>query len=113
MAGEVVVGPAESIGSASRARHARWGSFPGASSRWLATATVKRWAATHARLFWDHFGTTRCARWWTTCASMHVLPRQQLPPDTADQGKRVTAIFWGSSGRRFKSCQPDRGKQRL
>ena len=26
----------------------------------------------------------------------------------ADQGKRVTAASWGSSGRRFKSCQPDK-----
>src|SRR5271166_74645 len=24
-----------------------------------------------------------------------------------DLRKRVTAIYWGSSGRRFKSCQPD------
>jgi hypothetical protein len=24
-----------------------------------------------------------------------------------DLGKCVTAIYWGSSGRRFKSCQPD------
>ena len=31
----------------------------------------------------------------------------KLPHDTADQWKRVTAIFWGSSGRRFKPCQPD------
>jgi len=32
------------------------------------------------------------------------------PPTTqtiSDLGKRLTATFWGSSGRRFKSCQPD------
>jgi len=28
-------------------------------------------------------------------------------------GKRCTATFWGSSGRRFKSCQPDVEKQAL
>jgi hypothetical protein len=27
-----------------------------------------------------------------------------------DQGIRVSAIYWGSSGRRFKSCQPDQMK---
>jgi hypothetical protein len=60
-----------------------------------------------ARPVWDHFGTTRCALWRTICASVHVLPREELPPDSADQRKRISAIFWGSSGRRFKSCQPD------
>ena len=29
------------------------------------------------------------------------------PSNRGDQRKRVTAIYWGSSGRRFKSCQPD------
>ncbi len=28
-----------------------------------------------------------------------------------DLGKCVTAIYWGSSGRRFKSCQPDAGQR--
>jgi hypothetical protein len=27
-----------------------------------------------------------------------------------DLGKRATATSWGSSGRRFKSCQPDTGQ---
>ena len=26
---------------------------------------------------------------------------------TSDQRECVTAMFWGSSGRRFKTCQPD------
>ncbi len=26
----------------------------------------------------------------------------------SDLGKCVTAAYWGSSGRRFKSCQPDK-----
>lgn len=29
---------------------------------------------------------------------------------TADLGRRVTAIYWGSSGHRFKYCQPDTEK---
>src|SRR5271166_4972865 len=29
---------------------------------------------------------------------------------TCDLGKRATATSWGSSGRRFKSCQPDQRK---
>jgi hypothetical protein len=38
---------------------------------------------------------------------MNVL-HAHIPPRTHDdQGKRVTAIYWGSSGRRFKICQPD------
>ena len=36
--------------------------------------------STHGRLVGDHFGTTRYARWRTICASVHVLPRQKLPP---------------------------------
>jgi hypothetical protein len=31
------------------------------------------------------------------------------PPTVRDLRKCVTAIYWGSSGRRFKSCQPDNG----
>jgi hypothetical protein len=45
-------------------------------------------------------------------ARVGTLLRQKLPLDTADQRKRVTAISWGSSGRRFKSCQPDQGLRR-
>jgi hypothetical protein len=26
---------------------------------------------------------------------VHVLPREKLPPDSADQRKRISAIFWG------------------
>ena len=33
------------------------------------------------------------------------------PRTRADQRKRATAICWGSSGRRFKSCQPDTGQR--
>ena len=37
-----------------------------------------------------------------------------LAAKTADDlGKRATATSWGSSGRRFKSCQPDRIKPAL
>ena len=43
--------------------------------------------------------------------SVNVLPRRKLAPDAADQRKRVTAIYWGSSGCRFKSCQPDTGQR--
>jgi len=35
------------------------------------------------------------------------------PHTPGDHRKRITAIYWGSSGHRFKSCQPDRGKPRL
>ena len=31
----------------------------------------------------------------------------------SDLGKRATATYWGSSGRRFKSCQPDHEKWAL
>jgi hypothetical protein len=34
-------------------------------------------------------------------------------PTVRDLGKWVTAIYWGSSGRRFKSCQPDNVKPAL
>src|SRR5580693_2972215 len=33
------------------------------------------------------------------------------PPTVRDLGKWVTTIYWGSSGRRFKSCQPDAGQR--
>jgi hypothetical protein len=43
---------------------------------------------------------------------MKVL-HAHIPPHThGDQGKRVTAIYLGSSGRRFKSCQPDQSSRR-
>jgi hypothetical protein len=67
----------------------------------------------HTRPIWDHFGTTRYARWRTTCASVNAMPREKLPRETADQRERVTAIYWGSSGRRFKSCQPDTGQRQF
>ncbi len=35
------------------------------------------------------------------------------PEYGGDLGKRHTPIYWGSSGRRFKSCQPDKEKQAL
>jgi hypothetical protein len=42
---------------------------------------------------------------------LRVCARPPQPPPRphtpGDQRKRVTAIYWGSSGRRFKSCQPD------
>jgi hypothetical protein len=33
------------------------------------------------------------------------------PNNPGDQRKRVSATSWGSSGRRFKSCQPDAGQR--
>jgi hypothetical protein len=43
-----------------------------------------------------------------TCrtATIWAMRRRDLP-------KRGTAIYWGSSGRRFKSCQPDTGQRRF
>src|ERR1700689_4746493 len=46
----------------------------------------------------------RPARLCTLCT------RANRPPTVRDLGKRVAAIYWGSSGRRFKSCQPDTRK---
>ena len=57
---------------------------------------------------WDHTGMRDGER---SARSVNVLPRQKLAPDAADQRKRVTAIHWGSSGCRFKSCQPDTGQR--
>jgi hypothetical protein len=42
------------------------------------------------------------------CTSRMAANRPHAP---GDQRKRVTAIYWGSSGRRFKSCQPDTGQR--
>src|SRR6516164_9842325 len=57
---------------------------------------------------------------WGTILGPHVMragerPARLCTPRTAttpphaahDLRKRVTATYWGSSGRRFKSCQPD------
>jgi len=41
---------------------------------------------------------------------VNVLHAHIAPHTHGDQGKRVTAIYRGPSGRRFKSCQPDLGK---
>jgi hypothetical protein len=38
---------------------------------------------------------------------MHVTHYRTLPITIVELRKRATAIYWGSSGRRFKSCQPD------
>src|ERR1700731_2686079 len=60
-----------------------------------------------------------CGQHWgppgdhTSCAmpnDLHVVnvTHHALAAKTAgDLGKRTTATSWGSSGRRFKSCQPD------
>jgi hypothetical protein len=55
----------------------------------------------------DHPGTTRYARCRTTCTSVNVTHHALAGKTAGDLGKRATATFWGSSGRRFKSCQPD------
>lgn len=47
---------------------------------------------------WDQVGTTRYARSRTTCASTNALPLRRLLPDIGDLGKRVTTIYWRSSG---------------
>ena len=49
----------------------------------------------------------RPARLCTSCTATSWLELVR------DLRKRVIAIYWGSSGRRFKSCQPDRGKSQL
>ena len=41
------------------------------------------------------------------CARYARTQHGQLPAVTCGN---VAAIFWGSSGRRFKSCQPDQEK---
>jgi hypothetical protein len=58
----------------------------------------------------DQLGTTRYARCRTTCTSVNVTHHGLAAKTVGDQGKRVTATSWGSSGRRFKSCQPDHVK---
>jgi hypothetical protein len=55
----------------------------------------------------DHPGTTRYARCRTTCTSVNVTHHGLAAKTVGDLGKRVTATSWGSSGGRFKSCQPD------
>jgi|GEM_PF-5937900 hypothetical protein len=69
------------------------GSTPGAIGRGLWLGPV-----------WDH---TLCAMVndLRVCAR-HARARTDTPT-VRDLGKWVTAIYWGSSGRRFKSCQPD------
>ena len=37
---------------------------------------------------------------------MNVMHGYDAATTGGDLGNRVTAIYWGSSGRRFKSCQP-------
>jgi hypothetical protein len=49
----------------------------------------------------------RLARLCTLCT------RTNRPPTVSDPRKCVTATYWGSSGRRFKSCQPDQEKWAL
>ena len=55
----------------------------------------------------DQLGTTRYARCRTTCTSVNVTHHGLAAKTVGDLGKRATATSWGSSGRRFKSCQPD------
>jgi hypothetical protein len=50
---------------------------------------------------------SRPARLCTLCADT------TRPATCGDLRKRVTATSWGSSGRRFKSCQPDNEKHVL
>jgi DNA-binding transcriptional ArsR family regulator len=76
--------------------------------------TNMQWFDSHNLSYWGpcDLGTSwgphverngeRPARRRTSCT-----PRTGTTPGS-DQRKRVTAIYWGSSGRRFKSCQPDR-----
>ena len=45
-------------------------------------------------------------------AKVNVLNGSKAPAVSADEGKCVTPLFWGSSGRRFKSCQPDESSRR-
>ena len=59
---------------------------------------------------WDH---TLCAMVNDVGVCEHRAPAietRQLPDHLR---KRVTAMYWGSSGRRFKSCQPDTVSQTL
>jgi hypothetical protein len=42
------------------------------------------------------------------CTFRTITIRPEMPNDMR---KCVTAIYWGSSGRRFKSCQPDTGQR--
>src|SRR5271156_791338 len=72
--------------------------------------TVKPIAGTTVE---DRIGTTRHARRCTTCASVNVTHRAAAAEIDGGLGQRSTATSWGSSGRRFKSCQPDQGKWRL
>jgi hypothetical protein len=66
-----------------------------------------RQTSTVSHLFWDH----------TLCSLVNDLRvcerlvRQHFCHTRGDLGKCVTAIYWGSSGRRFKSCQPDAGRR--
>ena len=53
-----------------------------------------------AALFGDQIGTTCYARWRTTCASVNVTHADIAPHTHGYQGKRITATYWGSSGRR-------------
>jgi hypothetical protein len=66
--------------------------------RRVSSAPAQRSRQRHTRPIWDHFGTTRYARWRTTCASVNAMPHEKLPRETADQRERVTAIYSGSSG---------------
>src|ERR1700687_5861010 len=50
---------------------------------------------------WDH---TLCAM----ANDLRLCERLAASTTADDQGERLTAMFWGSSGRGFfKSCQPD------
>jgi hypothetical protein len=52
---------------------------------------------------WDH---TLCAM----VNDLRVCERLAASITLDDQRQRVNAMFWGSSGRRFTSCQPDHEK---
>ena len=61
-----------------------------------------------ARL-WDH---TLCAMVNDLRVYERLTPSTRRPHTSGDLRKRVTATYWGSSGRRFKSCRPDQDRRR-
>jgi hypothetical protein len=86
------------------ARHGRR-----APQSWRSTACLPQLLAGTSRsgtIWGPHVmhGDERSAR---LCTSRTAANR---PQTRGDQRKRVAAIYWGSSGRRFKSCQPDKSK---
>jgi hypothetical protein len=67
----------------------------------------RRWGSVAALCLgpvWDH---TLCAMVNDLRVCARYARARTDTPTVRDLGKWVTAIYWGSSGRRFKSCQPD------